>query len=168
MTTPPPDMPAVPPPPGDTPGPLAEWADRVVATLLDFIIILGIYIVVWVAGSIIGVVSDVLSVLVQTLGYLAGTVYGLYLGYLEGTRGQSPGKAIQGLKVVRASDGGLVGGGVGVVRRIAHVVDAVICYIGFLFPLWDPKKQTIADKLLETVVLKDQEKRPLGPDIFLP
>jgi uncharacterized RDD family membrane protein YckC len=168
VTTPPPDTPAVPSAAGDTPGPLAEWADRVIATLIDFVFILGIYIVVWVAGAIVGVVSDVLRVLVQTLGYLAGSVYGLYLGYLEGTRGQSPGKAIQGLKVVKASDGTLVGGGLGVVRRIAHVVDAVICYIGFLFPLWDPKKQTIADKLMETVVLKDQEKRSFGPEIFLP
>lgn len=168
MTTPPPDTPSVPTPPGDTPAPLAEWADRVVATLIDVVFVLGIYIVVWIAGAIVGVVSDVLAVLVQTLGYLIGTVYGLYLGYLEGTRGQSPGKAVQGLKVVRANDGGLIGGGMGVVRRIAHVIDAVICYIGFLFPLWDPKKQTIADKLMDTVVLKDQEKRSFGPEIFLP
>ena len=32
-------------------------------------------------------------------------------------------------------------------------VDAVICLIGFLFPLWDAKRQTLADKILTTVVL---------------
>lgn len=168
MTTPPPDTPSVPASPGDTPAPLAEWADRVVATLIDVVFILAIFIVIWIVRAIVGVVSDVLAVLVWTLGSMIGTVYGLYLGYLEGTRGQSPGKAVQGLKVVRANDGGLLGGGMGVVRRIAHIVDAVICYIGFLFPLWDPKKQTIADKLMDTVVLKDQEKRSFGPEIFLP
>lgn len=166
--TQPPDTPAAPEPAGTVPGPLAEWADRVVATLIDFVFILGLWIVVWLAGAIVGVVSDALAVLVRTLGYLAGSLYGLYLGYLEGIQGQSPGKAIQGLKVVKISDGEVLGGGMGVVRRIAHVVDAIICYIGFLFPLWDPQKQTIADKLVETVVLKDQERRPMGPAIFLP
>ena len=33
------------------------------------------------------------------------------------------------------------------------VVDAIICYIGYLFPLWDPKRQTLADKIMTTVCL---------------
>jgi hypothetical protein len=37
------------------------------------------------------------------------------------------------------------------VRQIAHYVDQLICYIGYLFPLWDDKRQTIADKLMSTV-----------------
>ena len=36
-------------------------------------------------------------------------------------------------------------------RQIAHYVDQLICYIGYLFPLWDDKRQTIADKLMTTV-----------------
>lgn len=166
--TQPPDTPAVPEPAGAAPGPLANWADRVVATLIDAVVILALGIAVWLAGALVGVVSDVLAALVSTLGYLAVSVYGLYIGYLEGVRGQSPGKAIQGLKVVKISDGEVLGGGMGVVRRIAHVVDAVICYVGFLFPLWDQQKQTIADKLVQTVVLKDQGRRPMGRGIFLP
>ena len=38
-------------------------------------------------------------------------------------------------------------------RQIAHFVDAIICFIGFLFPLWDSKRQTLADKIMTTVVL---------------
>ncbi len=41
------------------------------------------------------------------------------------------------------------------VRDICHFVDGVICYIGFLFPLWDAKRQTIADKIVGTVVIPD-------------
>lgn len=41
------------------------------------------------------------------------------------------------------------------VRALAHFLDALPCYIGFLFPLWDAKHQTFADKLCSTVVLKD-------------
>lgn len=29
----------------------------------------------------------------------------------------------------------------------------MICNIGYLFPLWDPKRQTIADKIMKTVVI---------------
>jgi RDD family len=38
-----------------------------------------------------------------------------------------------------------------VVRQIAHIVDTLICYIGYLFPLWDSKRQTVADKIMTTV-----------------
>ena len=38
-------------------------------------------------------------------------------------------------------------------RDICHIIDGIICYIGYLFPLWDPKRQTIADKIMKTVVV---------------
>lgn len=150
------------------PGPLAEWIDRVIATLVDVAIILVAYLAIFIVSRIIGVVSSGLGNLVSGIGSLAVSVYGLYLGYLEGAKGQSPGKAIRGLKVVKIADGEVLGGVMGIVRRLAHIVDSIICYIGWLFPLWDPKKQTIADKLVNTVVLKDQERRPLSPEIFTP
>ena len=40
------------------------------------------------------------------------------------------------------------------VRDLAHFIDGIICFIGYLFPLWDAKKQTIADKLVKTLVIK--------------
>ena len=47
-----------------------------------------------------------------------------------------------------------IGFGMAFVRRICHFVDGIICYIGFLWPLWDEKKQTIADKIVSTVVVQ--------------
>ncbi|COY49143.1 proline-rich antigen pra [Mycobacterium tuberculosis] len=38
-----------------------------------------------------------------------------------------------------------------VVRQLAHFIDAIICFVGFLFPLWDAKRQTLADKIMTTV-----------------
>jgi uncharacterized RDD family membrane protein YckC len=73
--------------------------------------------------------------------------------YLQGTTGQSWGKRIVGLRLVRMADGQPVGGGMSFVRDIAHVIDGLICNIGYLMPLWDDRRQTIADKLLNTVVL---------------
>ena len=36
---------------------------------------------------------------------------------------------------------------------ICYFVDVIICYIGFLFLLWDVKRQTLADKIVRTVVV---------------
>ena len=56
-------------------------------------------------------------------------------------------------KVVSEQTGLPVGFGMSVVRQLAHFVDAIICYIGYLFPLWDAKRQTIADKIIKTICL---------------
>jgi uncharacterized RDD family membrane protein YckC len=55
--------------------------------------------------------------------------------------------------VVSEQTGQPIGFGLSVVRQIAHIVDSIICYIGFLWPLWDPKRQTLADKIMRTVCL---------------
>jgi hypothetical protein len=47
-----------------------------------------------------------------------------------------------------------VGGGLGIGRYFLHIVDSIPCYIGYLWPLWDAKKQTFADKLVKTLVVK--------------
>jgi uncharacterized RDD family membrane protein YckC len=150
-----------------TPGPLAEWPDRVVAALIDGAIVVAAYIVVFIVGAILGAVSDILGTLVVTIGYLALSVYWLYVGYMEGQVGQSPAKRLTGLKVVKEADGSLLGGGMGIVRKIAHALDG-ICFIGYLFPLWDPKKQTFADKIMTTVVIKGIDKRKFSMEIFKP
>ena len=56
----------------------------------------------------------------------------------------------------------------GVVRTIAHIIDSFICYIGWLFPLWDTQRQTIADKLVKTVVLTNQPKQSFSVDLLKP
>lgn len=72
-------------------------------------------------------------------------------GYRQGTTGSSIGKSILKFKVVGESTGQPIGFGMSIVRQLTHVVDAVICYVGFLFPLWDAKRQTLADKIIKTV-----------------
>jgi hypothetical protein len=43
--------------------------------------------------------------------------------------------------------------GMAFVRDLCHIVDSLICYIGYLFPLWDAQRQTLADKIMSTVVI---------------
>jgi uncharacterized RDD family membrane protein YckC len=47
-----------------------------------------------------------------------------------------------------------VGVGLAIGRYFVHILDALPCYLGFLWPLWDSKRQTFADKILSTVVVK--------------
>lgn len=153
---------------GAGPEAYADWGTRVVATLIDYAVVLAFVIVGFILGAILGSISSTLGVLFMLLVYLVAAVAGLYFAYLTGETGQSPGKRVMGIKVVAEQTGQPIGGGMGIVRQIAHFVDSLICYIGYLFPLWDPKRQTIADKLLSTVVLPNQPKQSFGPDIFKP
>ena len=75
------------------------------------------------------------------------------IGYRQGTTGSSIGKSVMKFKVVSEKTGQPIGFGMSIVRQFAHIIDSLICYIGYLFPLWDAKRQTIADKIMSTVCL---------------
>lgn len=92
------------------------------------------------------------GMIVYILAYLAVLAYWIWnWGYRQGTTGQSIGKSVMKFKVISEKTGQPIGFGLSIVRQIAHVVDAIIFYVGFLFPLWDAKRQTIADKIMSTV-----------------
>ena len=46
-----------------------------------------------------------------------------------------------------------MGAGLCFVRQLAHFVDSLVCYLGWLWPLWDRRNQTFADKIMNTVVI---------------
>lgn len=92
------------------------------------------------------------GVIVLALTTIAALAYAVWnYGYRQGTTGSSVGKGIMKFKVVSEKTWQPIGFGMSLVRQIAHFVDAIICYIGYLFPLWDAKRQTLADKIMTTV-----------------
>jgi uncharacterized RDD family membrane protein YckC len=98
--------------------------------------------------------DSVLPMLVQLVFGLVALAYTIWnFGYRQGNTGSSVGKSMQKFKVVSEVTGQPLGFGMSFVRQLAHIVDAAICYIGFLFPLWDAKRQTLADKIMTTVCL---------------
>lgn len=166
-----------PPPPGPAVRELptesyTPWLTRVLAFLIDYapiFVVLGIAQVIdmltqeescvtsvnqydvaqycYTQGSIIGVLAQGLA----SLLVLAYVIWNY--GYRQGTTGSSIGKSIVKFKVVSEVTGEPLGFGMSLVRQLAHFVDAIICYVGFLFPLWDSKRQTLADKIMTTVCL---------------
>ncbi len=96
------------------------------------------------------------AVALMAIGGVLSLVAGLYLCYREGKTGQTPGKKIVGIRLLREYDGAPLGFGLAFGRRLLHGLDGLPCYLGYLWPLWDEKNQTFADKLVHTVVIRDQ------------
>jgi uncharacterized RDD family membrane protein YckC len=98
---------------------------------------------------------------------LLGLAYLIYLGHLEGTTGQTPGKAMQGTRLV-SQEGELLGSGGGIGRKFLHILDSLVCYLGWFLPIVDVKRQTIADKVMNSYVVTGVEKKPFSIDLWMP
>ena len=148
-------------------GPLAEWQERLVSGLID-------YVAPWILvrhpqhhpapsrsddNSVVFAFNP-LSFFITLLP----VAWALYIGYLAGTTGQSLGMKQSGLRCVGEATGQPIGASQGLVRNLLFAVAWLancLCYFGgllvlidSLFPLWDPKKQTIRDKIAKSVVIK--------------
>jgi uncharacterized RDD family membrane protein YckC len=121
---------------------LASWGLRLGGYLIDVVILTVITV------AVILLISQQVANLVQVVLY-----YGLF-GYLTGTTGQTPGRKVVGITVLREQDGQVLGAGMGIVRNICHLLDALPLLLGFFWPLWDKKNQTFADKIVKSVVVK--------------
>jgi uncharacterized RDD family membrane protein YckC len=77
------------------------------------------------------------------------------LGLRQGTTGSSIGKGIMKFKVVGEETGRPIGFGKSLVRELIYIVAYGLCgivwIVAVLFPLWDPKRQSLVDKLVKTV-----------------
>jgi uncharacterized RDD family membrane protein YckC len=167
---------AWPPPVAPAPVPYAHWWRRVVATVIDTLLAIPF----WVAG-VIGLtlflenatvlrdpttneIGGLLDLRATTTGWVgAGLAIAAYAGLIafglwnqvvrQGRRGASIGKACVYLVVVHDRNGKPIGVLATFVRAVAHLLDGVFFYLGYLWPLVDRRRQTFADKLMGTVVL---------------
>jgi uncharacterized RDD family membrane protein YckC len=98
--------------------------------------------------SPLGVIAFVAGWLAM-LGYLVWS-----FGYRQGRTGSSIGKSAMGLRVVDVASGEPIGFWRSVIRQLAHVTDVFSLGLGYLWPLWDAKNQTFADKLASTVSVR--------------
>ena len=137
---------------------LANWPQRVGAYLIDDLIagIPAFLALILFSGSDPGETANAGAVLVSSLLYLVSLGIWIYnRAILQGRTGQSWGKQVLNLRLVRMADGQPMGGGMSFVRDLAHILDALPCYIGYLWPIWDARRQTFADKIMSTVVLAE-------------
>lgn len=128
----------------------ANWGARFLGTLVDGLVFLVPYLF-----FIIGVNSDgAISGIFAVIGGLALLAIAIWQLIQEGKTGQTIGKKAVGIRLVREADGQPLGVGMAFVRRLAHFLDSIPCYIGWLWPAWDEKNQTFADKICSSIVIK--------------
>jgi uncharacterized RDD family membrane protein YckC len=91
------------------------------------------------------------------VAWLAVLGYGAWnFGYRQGKSGSSIGKSTLGLRVVDAESGAPIGFGRSLIRQLVHAADVISLGLGYLWPLWDSTRQTFADKLASTVVVRPE------------
>lgn len=159
------DMPPPPPPPPPPPsvpavgehhvpttGGYASWGSRVGATLVRGLVPA----IVTVPLLLVGVAIGDIGLLLLVVGYVFGIAASIRMLIQRGHLGYDVGDAVVGQRLVYQETGLQLGSGMTVfVRQIAHVLDALPCYIGYLWPLWDQQRQTFADKVMKTVVVQE-------------
>jgi uncharacterized RDD family membrane protein YckC len=110
-------------------------------------------------GLVVGVISWIVgTVLPGGQGSTLSTVVGLVLGivyyvYFFTSSGQTLGAKVMGIKLVDGNGQNLSVGSA-VVRVIVGYVSGMIIFIGYLWMLWDSKKQTLHDKAAGSYVVK--------------
>jgi uncharacterized RDD family membrane protein YckC len=175
---PPPGVPGYPPPPSPAAVLPKEaytpWFTRVIAYVIDIIpaaVVIGIG-----AGVAFGTADNqctsngggqndygvyctsdmtAFGTIVYILAYLIVFAYWIWnWGYRQGTTGQSIGKSVMKFKVISEKTGQPIGFGMSIVRELIYSVAAacgILWLIAVLFPLWDPKRQTLVDKIISTI-----------------
>lgn len=119
----------------------ATWWDRVLATIVDQVAaVVAVVALVFAAGS--------------AAGMLAYLLVGANLLVLQGLTGQTVGKRVVGITIVRENGHAPIGIGLNLVRQIAHFLDSIILGLGYLLPIFDKKKRTVADMVCRTVVVR--------------
>jgi uncharacterized RDD family membrane protein YckC len=120
---------------------LADVGTRLFALIID--------------GFILGLITGVLFSLISTPGAFGGALVGVaYQWYfLTQNDGQTPGKRIMGIKVVR-KDGAPLDAATIIVRYVGYYINSFLFGIGWLWAFWDADRQGIHDKLAGTIVVR--------------
>ena len=144
----------------------AGWGKRVGAMVIDHIptyiglIIFYVGYFVWLfrfsTGASTGTLDlagGVLPMIVGSAIVLAGFGWTIYNRWLvAGRTGQSLGKRVTKIRLVSELTDAPIGPTNAFVRDLVHILDGM-AYVGYLWPLWDDKRQTFADKIVRTIVV---------------
>jgi uncharacterized RDD family membrane protein YckC len=156
-------QPLVPPPRSD----YAGWGQRVRARLIDQ----GptyVGLIIFSAGYLIGIVelaqssgsapdyqSAAVAMIIGLGVTLASMIWVAYNRWMiAGKTGQSFGKRVTKIKLIGEESNAPIGPRNACIRDLVHILDA-LTVVGYLWPLWDGRRQTFADKIMRTIVVDD-------------
>ena len=125
-----------------------------------------------VDGLLVGIPSSLVSMLLfgtssvyssstadaSQVGFVVSlslVVYFLYYTLLEGYLGQTVGKMLLGIKVIREDTGEVPGVGAAAIRTVLRLIDGLFGYlVGFIAVLASAKRQRLGDMAAHTLVVR--------------
>jgi uncharacterized RDD family membrane protein YckC len=163
--------------PRSVPGSLAERGARLLAATLDELILLAISLpmIIGAMPAIVALVGgeadveslDTMSVLRAMVGGPGTTITVLALiawcvitAWLVATNGQSIGKRLVGIKVVRTDGSRASFARIFLLRNVVNGLPNLLPYVGWLYQLIDPlliyqeSRQCLHDKIADTIVVR--------------
>ena len=146
MTMYPPPPEAAGPPPtemGGPSGPRAGFWRRFAGLLIDGILL----------SIVTGIVSRAIhGATGSLLGFVIDAAYFTIL--IGASRGQTLGQMALGIRVIDFNTGGPIGYGRAFIRWIVSIISTIVIFLGYLWMLWDPQKQTWHDKAAASVPIR--------------
>jgi uncharacterized RDD family membrane protein YckC len=158
-------------------GGYAAWSTRVGAYLIDYFASMVAGLPLWVGYGILlantttttnadgtttsdysgSVAVPVILIAIGAVLSIAFFIWNICLR--QGRTGASIGKSVLAIRLVN-SDLQPIGAGWSFLRYLLHIVDALPCYLGYLWPIWDSRRQTFADKIMNTFVIQATTPQP--------
>jgi uncharacterized RDD family membrane protein YckC len=149
------------PEPGPAPGlAFAGYGERLVAYIVDAIIVTIVIVIVAIIGGLViaggaltggagaaigGSFALVIAIFVVTIGYFP---------FFWARGGATPGMKMFGLIVVRDVDGGPISGGQAVLRLVGYWVSGLVFYLGYIWVFVDKRRRGWHDLIAGTVVVQ--------------
>jgi uncharacterized RDD family membrane protein YckC len=120
---------------------LAEFGPRIVAAIID--------------GLVLAVIGGLLSSIAGNAGWGIGLLTQLAYQWYFLTRqdGQTPGKRLMNLKVIKV-DGSALNDADAIIRTVGYYINSAILLIGWIIIFFDSNRQGLHDKLASTYVVK--------------
>ncbi len=131
----------------------AGFGRRFIAYVIDQLIVLFI-------GASIGFTFSAGS---RGIGFFPGAISGAlyFVFFWVSQKGQTLGNRLMAIKVTK-TDGGELDIATGIVRYIGYFISSLVFGLGFLWIIWDSKKQGWHDKIANTVVYETDDKPKTG------
>ena len=129
---------------------------RVLATIVDGILL---FLLLFVLAIPFGTTSTETGGVSASLGTLGTLVYVVlafaYYTLMEGYLGQTVGKMLLGIKVVREGTGDVPGLGAAAIRTVLRIIDGIFAYlVAFVVVLVSGKNQRLGDMAANTLVVR--------------
>jgi uncharacterized RDD family membrane protein YckC len=109
----------------------------------------------FIDALVVGIVEFILRFILGGAGIALSVLCSFgYYTYFHGRTGQTPGDAALGIRVVDIDNGNVIGYGRAFGRCLVSIVSGLVIVLGYLWMLWDPRKQTWHDKAVSSLPVR--------------